>query len=147
MLTRSVAIALLFCAVGASEAQSPEDSVRNVVQAALDQLTNRDSSATSRLFVPGASLVLVSYSGDSTVLRSIPIVAIVASFTTGPQRREELRNPAVTLRGDLATVSGSYTFYFDATLHHCGDAMYDLIRSQGRWRITAIRQSDHRTGC
>ncbi len=143
-----IAFAVLAGAGSTVRAQTPEDSVRAVVQGALDQLATRDTAQARGLFTPSAMLVLVSYTPDSTILRTIPIAAINASLQApGPQRREELRSPRVVVVGDLATVSGTYVFYYDAVLHHCGEAMYDLVRSQGRWRISAIRESDHRTGC
>lgn len=150
-MIRSVVVTFLIFCVGTTPApaqRTTEDSVRAVVQGALDQLRTRDTAATRRIFTPTAVLTLVSYASDSTVLRSIPIAAIAAGLAVpGPGRREELRDPRVHIFSDLATVTARYVFYYDATLHHCGEAMYDLVRVRGQWFINAVRETDRRAGC
>ncbi len=133
---------------GIARAQTADDSVRAVVRQALDQIVNRDTSGTSRIFTPTAALALVSYSGDSTLFRVIPVRAIVASLVApGPRRREELLAPRVTIESGLATLTSPYRFYADDALHHCGVAMYDLVRLREGWRIASIRETDVRVGC
>lgn len=138
---------LLSLGVAPVRAQTPEQAVRATVQEALEGLARRDTALLRQLFDSTAQLVIVSYRGDSTFPVVIPIRAITVSLgSPGPRRREELRGETVSVLGDLATVSGEYVFYFDDVLHHCGAAMYDLVRVQSRWRIVQIRQTDRRTG-
>ncbi|MBI4503480.1 MAG: nuclear transport factor 2 family protein [Gemmatimonadetes bacterium] len=148
---RSIIVALLSVfavSVPIARAQTTEDHVRKVVRQALDGLASRDTVMLRNVFAPSAQLVLVSYDGDSTILRSIPTRSIAASLNApGPRRREELRNERISVASDLATLTADYLFYFDDALHHCGTAMYDLVRVKNEWRIVQIRETDHRVGC
>ncbi len=148
---RSAIIVLLLTVLGGrvpAGAQTPDDSVAAVVQQAIDGLSARDTVALRKAFAPSALLLLLSFEGDSTAFRTIPIRAIAASLgAPGAARREELRNPRIAIAGDLATLSAEYAFYFDGVLHHCGVAMYDLMRIEGQWRIVTVRETDRRVGC
>ena len=125
-----------------------EADVRATVQQALDGLARRDMTALQAVFDPSAMLVLVSYKDDASALTQIPTRAIMQNLDKpGPSRREELRDQRIVIAGDLATVIADYVFYLEDVLHHCGKAMYDLARVEGRWRIVQIRQTDRRSGC
>ncbi len=149
MLKRTfVSIGFAAACVAPARGQTASDSVQAVVRQALDQLESRDTSITPTIFTTAANLVLVSYAGDSTVLRTVPVRASLASLNAaGPRRREELLAPRVVIDSGLATVIGQYRFSFDGVLHHCGVAMYDLVRLREGWRIAGIRETDRRTGC
>jgi hypothetical protein len=130
-------------------AQTAQDvEVRATVKQALDGLAQRDIATLQAVFDPSAMLVLVSYNDDASALAQIPTRAIMQSLDKpGPRRREELRDERIVIAADLATVIADYAFYLDDVLHHCGKAMYDLVRVEGRWRILQIRQTDRRSGC
>lgn len=132
----------------AARAQSTGDEPKAVVQRALEGLANRDAAMLETVFDASARLVVVATRNGSAAASAVPVKSIIDSLRApGPRRREELRNDRTVVSGDLATVAGDYVFFFDDTLHHCGAAMWDLVRTDGRWRIVQIRETDRRTGC
>lgn len=142
-----VAAALMLSGAPA-HAQSAEQEARAVVQRALDGLANRDAAALENAFDPTARLVVVAIRSGPATATAVPVQSIIDSLNApGPRRREELRHDTTVVNGDLATVTGAYVFFYDDALHHCGAAMWDLVRTEGRWRIVQIRETDRRTGC
>jgi uncharacterized protein DUF4440 len=129
-------------------AQSADEDARTVVQQALDGLAARDAATLETIFDSSARLVIVAVRDGSSAASAVPLKSIIDSLQApGPRRREELRHDKTIVAGDLATVTGDYVFFYDDALHHCGEAMWDLVRIDGRWRIVQIRETDRRTGC
>lgn len=48
---------------------------------------------------------------------------------------EKMLNKDVKISGDLATVSGRYTFYVGDKFSHCGMNTFNLVRTETGWRI------------
>jgi Domain of unknown function (DUF4440) len=148
MRVATVAAATLSIAGAFVRAQPAAEEPRTIVQRALDGLANRDAAALEGIFDTAARLVIVAARNGSSVATAVPVKSIIDGLQApGPRRREELRNDKTVVAGDLATVTGDYVFFYDDTLHHCGTSMWDLVRTDGRWRIVQIRETDRRTGC
>ncbi len=56
-------------------------------------------------------------------------------------------SPAVEIDGDIAMVWGRYVFLHDGKPHHCGIDHFDLVRTEGAWRIVNATWSSRTTGC
>lgn len=48
---------------------------------------------------------------------------------------EKMPNKDVRIAGDLAVVSGRYTFYVGERFSHCGTNTFNLVRTEAGWRI------------
>jgi len=48
---------------------------------------------------------------------------------------EKMISPEAVIQGDLAVVSGRYTFYVGDKFSHCGMDVFDLVRTDAGWKI------------
>jgi hypothetical protein len=48
---------------------------------------------------------------------------------------ERMPNPSVELHGDLALVTGRYTFHLGNKFSHCGTNAFQLVRTEAGWKI------------
>lgn len=60
---------------------------------------------------------------------------------------ESLGQPAIELDDDVAMVWAPYTVTIDGKLSHCGYDHFDLVRTDGRWKILNVTYSHRTTGC
>jgi len=58
-----------------------------------------------------------------------------------------LSNPAVEVDGDVAMVWARYTAAQDSRVSYCGYYVFDVVRTDARWRILNATSSGHSTGC
>ena len=54
---------------------------------------------------------------------------------TGPDYIEKMISPEAKVSGDLAVVSGRYTFYVGDKFSHCGTDVFSLVRTAAGWKI------------
>ena len=66
----------------------------------------------------------------------------------GPERLEEIMvDPVIAIDGDIAMVWGEYIFRLDGRVLHCGVDHFDLVRSDGAWKIVNLTWTQRQTGC
>ncbi len=61
--------------------------------------------------------------------------------------REEIRDPAIEVDGDVAMVWAPYTVFRNGAPEHCGYDHFDLVREDGRWKVLNVTWSQRTTGC
>lgn len=60
---------------------------------------------------------------------------------------EQIWNPTVKVRDNLASVWVDYAFYVDGVFSHCGVDAFQLFRSSEGWKIFQIADTRRREGC
>ena len=54
----------------------------------------------------------------------------------GPALRERYWSPTVLVRGPIAVVWAPYEFWEDGKTSHCGVDVFDLVKIDGKWRVS-----------
>jgi len=73
---------------------------------------------------------------------------VAAGLKPGPAHFEVTTgDPAIEIDGDVAMVWMRYTFRAEGRPPSCGVDHFDLVRSEGRWRILNLTFSGRTTGC
>lgn len=57
------------------------------------------------------------------------------SESKSAEYNEKMISPEVRISGDLAVVSGRYTFYVGDKFSHCGTDIFNLVRTEAGWKI------------
>ena len=129
---------------------SAEAAVMAPVNALFRGIAARDAQAIAAVEWPeggGATVAVENADGTRTVTHR-SWTELNARFQPGPERFEErMSDPAIEIDGDIAMVWGSYTFWVDGNLHHCGVDHFGLVRKDGAWKIANIAWSQRTTGC
>jgi hypothetical protein len=91
-------------------------------------------------FTPEGQLVAIDKPRDGkgiskTRVFTAETFAKAISEAKGAEFIEKMPNKDVRITGDLAIVSGRYTFYTGEKFSHCGMNTFNLVRTEAGWRI------------
>lgn len=92
------------------------------------------------VFTPEGQLVAIDKPRDGkgvskTRVFTAESFAKMISEAKGADFIEKMFNKDVKLSGDLAIVSGRYTFYVGDKFSHCGTNTFNLVRTEAGWKI------------
>jgi hypothetical protein len=148
--------ALLFLALALSaaplDAQEPDPAERAAVLEAVEvffaSMTARDADAAREVLEPRGRFFSIRQGDDGPTVGTFGISDYIDGLADGTTRQvERIWDPVVRIHGDLANVWAPYDFHIDGALSHCGVDSFDLIRVDGRWRISGGAYTVERTGC
>jgi uncharacterized protein (TIGR02246 family) len=103
-------------------------------------MQKKDAEGIKKLFVPGGQFIAIQKSqngeGESTI-RNFTVESFTLAITgaTGARFVEKMPVKDVKITGDMAVVSGRYTFYIGKNLSHCGTNTFNLARTDAGWKI------------
>jgi len=128
---------------------SDEATVLRPVTALLAGIGARDAQAIAATLAPdGVATIATEQADGTTTITRMTWPTLLARFAPGTERFDErLYAPAIEIDGDIAMVSGRYTFAIDGKLHHCGYDHFSLVRENGAWKIANLAWSSRTTGC
>jgi hypothetical protein len=92
------------------------------------------------VFAPEGQLVAIDKPRDGKGISKTRVFtaesfAKAISEAKGADYIEKMPNKDVRITGDLAIVSGRYTFYAGEKFSHCGTNTFNLVRTETGWRI------------
>ncbi len=123
-----------FCPVYAGSQE--EDAVLAPVKAMFDGMAKRDAEAIKKPLLAGGTLVLMR-EGKPVRMTFEDFATRVA--TPGTTKIEErIHDPLVRIDHDLAVVWAPFEFLVDGKVDHCGTDLFNLVRTDGEWRIASI---------
>ena len=140
---------LLACATGAgsaaaqatTQAATPEQEVKAVVERLFNGMRAGDSAAVHAVFHPQARLQTTALRQGEPVLRTDSIEAFLRAVGT-PHTEvwdERVSNLEIRTDGELATAWMDYAFYLDDRFSHCGVNALQFFRTKDRgWQIIQI---------
>ena len=102
-------------------------------------MKSKNEEAIKQLFVPEGQLIAIdkpkSGKGASTT-RSFTAASFAKIVVgVGEELIEQMPTKEVNISGDLAIVSGRYTFYIAGKLSHCGMNVFNLAHTKNGWKI------------
>lgn len=149
-------LALAACATSPAPSIAPaghqpgeEAAILDVVDRFMQAISGSDMEALAALQMSdGMTYVARPVEGGGTT-----IVARPNSYWVDPANaddriyRERYWSPTVLIRGDIALVFTPYEFWIDGETSHCGVDTFDLVRTEGHWRIANAMWTVERTAC
>jgi len=144
-------LALAFLATtGVVRAQSAQDSVKAAVGLLFTAMKNADSAQLVSAFDDSAVLqTIVVDSAGHAKARSYPVAEFAMAIGRLPKGAadKQIRIETVNIDGPRAMVWAPYHFYYNGTLLHCGVDAFQLIRSNGIWKILYIVDTRKKGAC
>ncbi len=139
-------LALFFalCAAHASTAQNPKGADLAAAAEVPDRLfaamREKNADAIRAVFTPEAQFVAIDKPRggqgiSKTRVFTADAFAKTISEAKGAEFVEKMPHKDVRLLGDLAIVSGRYTFFVGDKFSHCGTNTFNLVRTEAGWRI------------
>jgi len=142
-------IACLFFISFTAKAQSAEDSVKAAINKLFTAMKNGDSNALLESFTDSAILQTV-LEKDGNVSVQTEDIKEFADFV-GKQKQgdadERITFDVVKINGALAVAWTPYQFYYKGQFSHCGVDSYQLVRTNGEWKIQYIIDTRRKENC
>ena len=131
---------LLACIAVAQNARNEDrKAAAEVPDRLFAAMRAKDADAIRAIFTPEGQLVAVDRPRSGEGLSKTRVFTADAFARTIAEGKgeyiEKMPEKDVQLAGDLAVVSGRYTFYVGDKFSHCGLNTFHLVRSEAGWRI------------
>lgn len=99
----------------------------------------KNGEAIKGLFLPGGQLVAIDKPRDGKGASKTRVLSADDFAKLIVEKKgefiERMPRPNVRIFGDLATVSGRYTFHVGEQFSHCGTNTFNLARTAEGWKI------------
>ncbi len=115
-------------------AQSPEDSVKSVINTMFTAMKNADVSTLKSCFADSVIFQTIRRDGK-VVNEDVNEFLDNISRETPGNADERIRFDVVKTDGPLAIAWTPYEFYYKGKYSHCGVDSYQLVRVNGEWKI------------
>ncbi len=151
----SIAVFLCYTLLPASLFAQTEttDAERSAVLATIDAffvaLASSNRIGLENTTFPGSMFVASTVDASGLITNSTRTRRdFIASLSDGrASRLERYWNPIVNVRDGVAHFWAPYDFHVDGDFTHCGIDSFQLIRSEGRWKIGSSAYTVQRQNC
>lgn len=138
---KTIAITGLFLAAHAV-AQNADDKTAAiaVVNQLFDGMKAKSVEQMKTAFSADGQLVAIDKPRDGKGISKTRILsgdafAKMISEAKGGDFVEKMPSPEARIAGDMAIVTGRYTFYVGEKFSHCGTNTFNLVRTEAGWKI------------
>jgi hypothetical protein len=138
--TSGIAITLLILCLAVSAQTTAEKEAGDVANKLFDAMKEKNADKIRDLFTPEGQLVAIDKPRSGEGLSKTRVFTAEAfakniSEAKAGEFVEKMPNKDVKVSGDLATVSGRYTFYVGDKFSHCGLNTFHLVKTENGWKI------------
>lgn len=134
-----------------SQTEDSSNSPKQLVEDFFEAFHAQDTVKLKSLAVEGVKLESVSVDAEgNTKLTSedyskfIKSIASIPAETSFEERLHEFR---IEENGLLATVTTSYSFYYNGNLSHCGVNSFQLVKFNDEWKIVYLIDTRTKENC
>jgi len=121
-------------------AQDDKQAAISVVNQLFDGMKAKNAAQIKAVFAADGQLIAIDKPRDGKGLSKTRLFtgeafAKMISEAKGADFIEKMSSPEARISGDLAIVSGRYTFFVGDKFSHCGTNTFNLVRTETGWRI------------
>lgn len=138
------------CISSITTAQTPEDSVKAVVNQLFSAMKGADATMLKDAFADSAVLQTIRRKQDGTFfVQNEKVSDFVNQIAMAKKDSldERITFETVKIEGPLAIAWTPYKFYYAGTFSHCGVNSFQLVRINGRWKIQFLIDTRRRQNC
>jgi hypothetical protein len=133
-------LTLAFCFFSIDAQTDDKKDALAVIDRLWEGMRTKNGEAIKSLFTPDGQLVAIDKPRDGNGLSKTRVFsgeafAKMIAEAKAPEFIERMPQPQVNIFGDLATVYGRYTFHVGDKFSHCGTNTFNLVRTEGGWKI------------
>jgi len=130
----------IVAACSSALAQNDKQSATDVVDQLFAGMRAKNADQIKSVFSPEGQLVAIDKPRDGNGISKTRIFsgeafAKMISEAKGPDFIETMPSPEARIAGDMAIVTGRYTFYVGDKFSHCGTNTFNLVRTETGWKI------------
>ena len=151
-MKRLILLAFLFIS-GFSFSQVTEDEklAKELIENFFEAFHKQDSTALKGFAHPDIKMQSVAINEEGkTKLSTEEYSAFLKSIASIPEStkfEEKLHDFKININGMIANVSTTYSFFVNDELSHCGVNTFQLMKSDGEWKIIYLVDTRSKNGC
>ncbi len=135
-----LAVAIFIAAATAISAQDDKQAAIDAVDQLFAGMKAKSAEQIRTVFAPDVHFLAIDKPKDGKGLSKTRVMTGEAfvkmiSESKGPDFIETMISPEAKISGDMAVVSGRYTFYVGEKFSHCGTDTFNLVRTEVGWKI------------
>jgi hypothetical protein len=144
-MKKGILILALCLSVQTLFSQTAEDSVKTVINKLFTAMKSSDGAMLKECFTDSAILQTIARNGR---VRSETVSSFLMQISSLPKDSadERIRFETVKVDDALAIAWAPYEFYYAGKFSHCGVNSFQLVRTNGVWRIQYLIDTRRRTG-
>ena len=126
-----------------------EAAVLVAVQQLFDAMRRRDAEAFAALLVPEGTSIRVNDEGPEGVqFRVRSNAQDIRSFAANTDEWvERVWDPTIKVHGPIAMFWAPYDFHVNGKFSHCGVDLFELLKVDGKWRLSNASWTVQTQGC
>ncbi len=133
-------------------AQDDKQAAIAVVNQLFEGMKAKNAEQIKAVFSAQGQLIAIDKPRDGKGVSTTRILngetfAKMISEANGADFIEKMPSPEARVFGDLAIVSGRYTFYVGDKFSHCGTNAFHLLKTEAGWKIANATSTLEFTGC
>jgi hypothetical protein len=141
---------LLITSISAFAQQTAADGVKQAVNTMFDAMRKGDSTLLKSAFAKEMVLQSVSTNKEGKAIISTESANDFAKAIGTPHTQlydERIVFGDIKIDGDLASVWAPYKFYLGDQFSHCGVDVFQLMKTDGGWKIIYIVDTRRKDNC
>lgn len=136
----------------AANAQQPNDEkdIEQVISNLFKGMKDKNQQLIEQSFHNEAIMHTVAQSPDGTKLGSNSVKDFINRIAVTPAETildERIVSYNIQVDGDMASAWTPYKFYVNEGFSHCGVNSFQLIRTDGQWKITYVIDTRRKENC
>ena len=133
-----------------SHGQTPEDSVKSVINKMFTAMKTADADLLKNCFADSIVFQTISRNKEGKLIvkneSASGFIDFISKETPG-NADERITFDVVKVDGPLAIAWTPYNFYYKGQFSHCGVNSFQLVRFDGVWKIQYIIDTRRKQGC
>jgi len=144
-------IFLLNCHLSFSQVAEDDEAAQQLIENFFDAFHKQDSIALKSFAHPEIKMhsVAIDAAGDTSlsIEEYSEFIKYLVSIPASTDFEEKLHEFEININGMIATVSTTCSFYVNNELSHCGVNTFQLMKSNGNWKIIYLVDTRSKLGC
>ena len=147
-----ITMPLLISGIVYSQDKDIEKEVMKPIHALFEGMQKADSAAVKNTFLYEATL-FTSYTNSkgADIFQEMEVDEFVTAIANRPKDQpdwiEKLYNIDIKIDGNVAQVWAEYSFFIGDTFSHCGIDAFQLVKTNGSWKILQIVDTRRGNNC
>lgn len=138
----------LFGGPGEEKSIAEEKAVMDAVNRILQAINTRNPAIAEPALMEDAVFYSIRERHGEKITGEQTAKQFLRSVGKGSDRHlERIWNPRVQIEDDVATVSAPYDFHVNGAFSHCGTDIFNLIKTQEGWQVSALTYDVITEGC
>jgi len=123
--------------------------IKKTITQMFDAMRKGDSTLLRTSFAPGMILQTIVNKDNKTEVRSQSPEGFLKAVGTPHDKvwDEQITFDAIQVDANLASVWTSYKFYLGKDFSHCGVNSFQLVKTNGDWKITYLIDTRRKENC